>query len=73
MKQREMVERMQTIARQLQRGKISVHECETAMNSIILEGLLQYPAETAEQVDKRLALMRKMKRRMWHILLDATK
>ena len=73
MKQKEMIERMQTIARQLQRGMISAHECETAMNNIILEGLLQYPSETSEQVDKRLALMKKMKRRMWRILLEATK
>ena len=68
-----LVRKMKAIAQQLGRGHLTLHEAEHAMNEAILDGVLEMPSETAEQNDKRIAAVRTLKRRMWRILLDATK
>lgn len=73
MTQKEIVRNMEVQINSLRRGLITIHECETSMTEAILDGILQMPAETAEENDKRIAAVRKLKRRMWKMLLEATK
>ena len=73
MTQKDIVERMEAFTYNLKRGIISIYECEQLMNNVIMDGVLEMPADTAEQNDKRIAAIKKRKRRMWRMLLDATK
>ena len=63
-----VVESMKLAVRRLRRGTYSIVECETELARLIAE-------ETGhiEDVDERIAAERKLKRRAWRMLLDATR
>lgn len=73
MTQKEITERMAACTYNLKRGIISIYECEQSMNNVIMDGVLEMLADTAEQNDRRIAAIKKLKRRMWRMLLEATK
>ena len=73
MNQKEITENLRKCARKLQRGMFTVYECEKAMDEAIMNGVLEMPNETAQQNDMRIAAVRKLKRKMWRMLLEATK
>lgn len=73
MNMKQITEQMREIAAQMKRGKYTIFEAEKAMTEKILDGVLEMPCETGEQNYRRIACSRKLKRRMWRILLDATK
>ena len=73
MKQKDITARMEVAIKLLKRGKISIYECEKMMTEAILDGTLEMPCDTYEQQDKRITTARKLKRRMWRMLLEATK
>lgn len=73
MTQKAITEKMKRHASQLKAGRMTVYECEKAMTEAILDGVLELPCNTAEENDRRIAAVRKLKRRMWRLLLEATK
>lgn len=70
MTQKQVVANMAEAATMLKRGMLSIYECEQAMTNAILDGVL---AIDSLDIDKKIALTRKLKRRMWKMLLEATK
>lgn len=73
MTMKEITLRMQGIAHELKRGLLSIFEAEKAMTEVILDGTLAMKGDTYEDNEKRIAAARKLKRRMWRMLLEATK
>ena len=73
MTQTAIVAQMQGIAQTMKRGRISIEEAEKAMSETISDNVKKLPGDTFEQVYAKDALRRKLHRRMWRILLDATK
>lgn len=69
MTQKEVSERMAVHTRHLQRGTYSIHDCESLMNNEIAAAVRNMEGT----VDERIQYERKLKRRMWRMLLEATK
>lgn len=69
MTQKEVTERMGLHIKQLQRGLYGIHDCESLLNNEIAAAV----RDLEGTVDKRIQYERKLKRRMWRMLLDATK
>ena len=69
MKQKEVIERLAVHVRHLQRGMYSIHECESLMENEITAAVRSCEGT----IDERVEFERKLKRRMWRMLLEATK
>lgn len=65
---KEYAERMQFTVRQLKKGRMSIRECETALDGIVME-----VEASIMDVDLRIEMVRAIKRRAWRMLLEATK
>lgn len=59
---------MKQAVRRLQRGMCSIDECERDLNEIIEDATPDY-----SDIDRRLAVQRKLKRKAWRMLLEATR
>ena len=73
MTQKEAIERMQPALNLLRRGMISIHECECRINGVASDWMREYRCETEEDYDARLIEAKKLKRKIWRMLLDATR
>ena len=69
MTQKQITEKMAQTARLLQRGLLTIYQCEQEMSDAILTGVLNMKLSD----DEKIAMARKLKRRMWKMLLEATK
>lgn len=69
MTQKEVTERLGLHIKQLQRGLYSIHDCESLLNNEIAAAV----RDLEGTIDERIQYERKLKRRMWRMLLDATK
>ena len=59
---------MKQAVRRLQRGTCTIEECERDLNEIIKDATPDY-----SDIDRRLAVQRKLKRKAWRMLLEATR
>lgn len=62
------LQKMSVAAQQMKKGRMSIGECELAMNNIIAEAV-----PPTMEIDKRIAEIRRLKRRQWRMMLDATR
>lgn len=62
------LQKMSAAVRQLKRGLMTIGECEYALNNIIAEAV-----PTTLDVDRRIAEIKRLKRKQWRMLLDATR
>ena len=61
-------ENMALAVKRLKRGGYTIEECERVLNEIIADATPDY-----SDIDRRLAVQRKLKRKAWRLLLEATK
>ena len=61
-------ENMALAVKRLKRGSYTIEECERVLNEIIADATPDY-----SDIDRRLAVQRKLKRKAWRLLLEATK
>ena len=61
-------ENMALAVKRLKRGHYTIEECERVLNEIIADATPDY-----SDIDRRLAVQRKLKRKAWRLLLEATK
>ena len=61
-------EDMALAVNRLKRGGYTIEECERVLNAIIAEATPDY-----SDIDRRLAVQKKLKRKAWRLLLEATK
>lgn len=69
MAQKQITEKMAQTTRLLQRGLLTIYQCEQEMNDAILTGVLNMELSD----DEKITVARKLKRRMWRMLLETTK
>ena len=69
MTQKQIAEKMAQTANNLKCGLITIFECEQQMTETILTGTLAMGLSDNDKI----MMARKLKRRMWRMLLDATK
>ena len=69
MKQVKITESMKAVAVRLERGLMTIQNAESELNGIITKAMLDYNGT----LDERLEIERKLKRRAWRMLLEATK
>lgn len=69
MTQKQIAEKMAQATHMLQRGLLTIYQCEQEMNDAILTGVLNMELSD----DEKITVARKLKRRMWRMLLEATK
>lgn len=62
------LQRMKAAAQELKKGRMTIGECELAMNTIIAEA-----APPTMDFDQRIAEIRQLKRKQWRMMLDATR
>ena len=63
-----VADNMKQAVRRLQRGKCTIEECERDLNEIIEDATPDY-----SDIDRRIAVHRKPKRKAWRMLLEATR
>ncbi len=63
-----VADNMKQAVRRLQRGKCTIEECERDLNEIIEDATPDY-----SDIDRRIAVHRKLKRKAWRMLLEATR
>ena len=68
MTQKQIAEKMAQAANNLKRGLITIYECEQQMTEAILTGTLAMGLSDNDKI----MMARKLKRRMWRMLLEAT-
>lgn len=59
---------MKLAVRRLQRGMCTIEECERELDAIIADATPNY-----SDIDRRLAVQKKLKRKAWRLLLEATR
>lgn len=62
------LQKMSAAVRQLKRGLMTIGECEYVLNNIIAEAV-----PVTLDVDRRMAEIKRLKRKQWRMLLDATR
>ena len=62
------LQKMSAAVRQLKRGLMTIGECEYVINNIIAEAV-----PTTLDADRRIAEIKRLKRKQWRMLLDATR
>lgn len=62
------LQRMKAAAQVLKKGRMTIGECELAMNTIIAEA-----TPPTMDLDQRIAEIRQLKRKQWRMMLDATR
>lgn len=63
-----VAESMKQAVRRLQRGMCTIEECERELDAIIADATPNY-----SDIDRRLAVQKKLKRKAWRLLLEATR
>jgi len=63
-----VAESMKLAVRRLQRGMCTIEECERELDAIIADATPNY-----SDIDRRLAVQKKLKRKAWRLLLEATR
>lgn len=63
-----VADNMKQAVRRLQRGPCTIEECERDLDEIIKDATPDY-----SDIDRRLAVQRKLKRKAWRMLLEATR
>ena len=63
-----VAENMKLAVRRLQRGMCTSEECERELDAIIADATPNY-----SDIDRRLAVQKKLKRKAWRMLLEATR
>ena len=63
-----VAESMKQAVRRLQRGMFTIEECERELDAIIADATPNY-----SDIDRRLAVQKKLKRKAWRLLLEATR
>jgi len=63
-----VAESMKLAVRRLQRGMCTIEECERELDAIIADATPNY-----SDIDRRLAVLKKLKRKAWRLLLEATR
>lgn len=64
-----ITESMKAVAVRLERGLLTIQNAESELNGIITKAML----DCKGTLDERLEIERKLKRRAWRMLLEATK
>lgn len=59
---------MTLAVKRLKRGTCTIDECERVLDELIREATPDY-----SDIDRRLAVQKKLKRKKWRMLLEATK
>jgi len=59
---------MSAAVQQMKKGRMSIGECELAMNNIIAEAV-----PPTMELDQRIAEIKRLKRKQWRMMLDATR
>ena len=59
---------MKLAVRRLRRGMCTIEECERELDAIIEDATPNY-----SDIDRRLAVQKKLKRKAWRMLLEATR
>ena len=59
---------MKLAVRRLQRGMCTIEECERELDAIIADATPSY-----SDIDRRLVVQKKLKRKAWRMLLEATR
>lgn len=62
------LQKMSAAVQQMKKGRMTIGECELAMNTIIAEAV-----PPTMELDKRIAEIRRLKRKQWRIMLEATR
>lgn len=62
------LQKMSAAVQQMKKGRMSIGECELVMNNIIAEAV----PPTMER-DQRIAEIKRLKRKQWRMMLDATR
>ncbi len=63
-----VADNMKLAVRRLQRGMCTIEECERKLDAIIADATPNY-----SDIDRRLAVQKKLKRKAWRMLLEATR
>ena len=63
-----VADNMKLAVRRLQRGMCTIEECERELDAIIADATPNY-----SDIDRRLAVQKKLKRKAWRMLLEATR
>ncbi len=63
-----VADNMKLAVRRLQRGMCTIEECERELDAIIADATPNY-----SDIDRRLAVQKKLKRKAWRLLLEATR
>ena len=63
-----VADNMKLAVRRLQRGMCTIEECERELDAIIADATSNY-----SDIDRRLAVQKKLKRKAWRLLLEATR
>lgn len=63
-----VADNMKQAVRRLQRGTFTIEECERCLDEIIKDATPDY-----SDIDRRLAVQKKLKRKAWRMLLEATR
>lgn len=62
------LQKMSAAVQQMKKGRMSIGECELAMNNIIAEAV-----PPTMEIDRRIAEIRRLKRKQWRMMLKATR
>jgi hypothetical protein len=62
------LQKMGAAVQQMKKGRMSIGECELVMNNIIAEAV-----PPTMEIDKRIAEIKRLKRKQWRMMLDATR
>lgn len=62
------LQKMSAAVQQMKKGRMSIGECELVMNNIISEAV-----PPTMELDQRIAEIKRLKRKQWRMMLDATR
>ena len=62
------LQKMSATVQQLKKGRMSIGECEYVLNVIIADAV-----PPTMDVDQRIAEIKRLKRKQWRMMLDATR
>lgn len=62
------LQKMSAAVQQMKKGRMSIGECELVMHNIIVEAV-----PPTMELDQRIAEIKRLKRKQWRMMLDATR
>jgi len=62
------LQKMSAAVQQMKKGRMSIGECELVMNNIIAEAV-----PPTMELDQRISEIKRLKRKQWRMMLDATR